>query len=100
MQALFERPLASLYTVGLLGSVPRLYSSLATEPGDDGGDLREIPGIVPSMREAIDGMRVRAAVPARDGALPARGACARGEAPEGQSAACWESGRLEMEHAA
>ena len=98
VQALFERPLHP-YTVGLLGSVPRLYSSLATEPGDDGDDLREIPGIVPSMREAIEGCAFAPRCPL------ATDRCRR-EAPAleakrgGQAAACWESGRLEMEHAA
>ena len=95
---LFERPLHP-YTLGLLGSVPRLYSSLATEPGDDGEDLREIPGIVPSMREAIAGCSFAPRCPL------ATERCRR-EAPAlevkraGQAAACWESGRLEMEHAA
>ena len=98
VHALFERPLHP-YTLGLLGSVPRLYSSLATEPGNDGEDLREIPGIVPSMREAIPGCAFALRCPL------ATERCRR-EAPplelkrSGQAAACWESGRLGMEHAA
>ena len=98
VHALFERPLHP-YTVGLLGSVPRLYSSLATEPGDDGDDLREIPGLVPSMREEVVGCAFAPRCPL------ATQRCRR-EAPPleskrpGQAAACWESGRLGMEHAA
>ena len=100
VHALFERPLHP-YTVGLLGSVPRLYSSIATEPGGGDGDddLREIPGIVPSMREDIVGCAFAPRCPI------ATEVCRR-EAPPleekrpGQAAACWESGRLEMGHAA
>ena len=98
VHALFERPLHP-YTLGLLGSVPRLYSSLATDPGDGGEDLREIPGIVPSMREEIAGCAFAPRCPL------ATERCRR-EAPPlerkrpAQEAACWESGRLEMEHAA
>ena len=98
VHALFEHPLHP-YTLGLLGSVPRLYSSLATEPGDGGEDLREIPGIVPSMREELVGCAFAPRCPL------ATERCRR-EAPPlerkrpGQDAACWESGRLEMEHAA
>ena len=98
VHALLEHPLHP-YTLGLLGSVPRLYSSIATVSGDDGEDLREIPGIVPSMREEIAGCAFAPRCPL------ATDRCRR-EAPPlerkrpGQAAACWESGRLEMEHAA
>ena len=95
---LFERPLHP-YTVGLLESVPRLHSSLAAQAGGEADDLREIPGIVPSMREAIEGCafaercplvteRCRREMPPLEPGRP------------GQSAACWESGRLGIEHAA
>ena len=98
VQALFERPLHP-YTVGLLGSVPRLYSSLASEAGDDEGDLREIPGIVPSTREKIAGCAFAPRCPL------ANDRCRREVPPlelkrPGQAAACWESGRLGVEHAA
>ena len=98
VHALFERPLHP-YTVGLLGSVPRLYSSLETEPGDDGDDLREIPGLVPSMREEVVGCAFAPRCPL------ATQRCRRQAPPlelkrPGQAAACWESGRLGMEHAA
>ena len=92
---IFERP-RHPYTLGLLGSVPRLYSSLASETGDACGDLREIPGVVPSMREEIIGC----AFAPRCTLATER--CRR-EAPPlerrhpGHAAACWESARLEVE---
>jgi len=49
--AIFAHPLHP-YTRGLLGSVPRLGSSLV----DGGrGKLAEIPGLVPSLRQRIEG---------------------------------------------
>ena len=48
---LFARPLHP-YTRGLLGSVPKLGSSLSEA---DRGRLAEIPGLVPSLREKIVG---------------------------------------------
>ena len=49
---LFSDPLHP-YTVGLLGSIPRLNSSLATEGASV--RLQEIEGTVPSLRERIPG---------------------------------------------
>ena len=49
---LFSDPLHP-YTVGLLGSIPRLNSSLATEGAS--ARLQEIEGTVPSLRERIPG---------------------------------------------
>jgi peptide/nickel transport system ATP-binding protein len=49
--ALFARP-RHPYTQALLGSVPRLGSSLA---GNDKARLAEIPGVVPSFKEIIPG---------------------------------------------
>ncbi|MER9731591.1 ABC transporter ATP-binding protein [Mesorhizobium sp. M0217] len=46
---LFERPLHP-YTIGLLGSVPKLGSSLAGESSR----LADIPGMVPSLKRRID----------------------------------------------
>jgi peptide/nickel transport system ATP-binding protein len=90
-EELFARPLHP-YTVGLLGSVPRLYASL--EPEADDCRLQEIPGTVPSMRETVAGCafapRCRLATDK----------CHR-EAPPlelqraGHAAACWHSGKLE-----
>ena len=96
VEEIFERPLHP-YTVGLLGSVPRLYSSLESEADDGGGELREIPGVVPSMREEIAGCAFapRCAI--------ATERCGR-EAPPlalkrpAHAAACWESARLEAGH--
>jgi peptide/nickel transport system ATP-binding protein len=51
VEEIFARPLHP-YTRGLLGSVPRLGSSL-TEGGR--GKLAEIPGLVPSLRQKIIG---------------------------------------------
>jgi peptide/nickel transport system ATP-binding protein len=51
VEALFARPLHP-YTKGLLGSIPRLAEAA------DAGErkrLAEIPGMVPSLREAIPG---------------------------------------------
>ena len=49
---LFARPLHP-YTRGLLGAVPRLGSSLVAETGRT--KLAEIPGLVPSLRQRIEG---------------------------------------------
>ena len=94
VEELFGRPLHP-YTSGLLGSVPRLYSSL--EAGAAERRLQEIPGTVPSMREAIAGCafapRCRLATDR----------CRR-EAPPleikrpGHAAACWESATLAAAH--
>ncbi len=48
---LFGRPLHP-YTLGLLGAVPKLGSSL---DGTGRGRLAEIPGLVPSLRSRIEG---------------------------------------------
>jgi peptide/nickel transport system ATP-binding protein len=51
VEALFANP-RHPYTRALLGSVPRLRSSLAV---DSQTRLAEIPGVVPSLKEAIPG---------------------------------------------
>ena len=87
---IFRRPLHP-YTVGLLGSIPRLYSSLGPEGGEE--RLQEIRGSVPSLREEIVGCafaercgfsieRCRAQSPLLE------------EKQAGHFAACWESQRL------
>ena len=55
---LFRRPLPSLHQ-GLLASVPRLGATLGRERAPR---LAEIPGTVPSLKEAIAGLRLRAAL--------------------------------------
>jgi peptide/nickel transport system ATP-binding protein len=51
VHAIFARP-KHPYTVGLLGAVPKLGSSLQ---GDGRSKLSEIPGLVPSLRKPIRG---------------------------------------------
>ena len=74
--ALFRRPLHP-YTKGLLefgAAARRLARSRATPPR-----LAEIPGTVPSLREAIRRLRVRGALRLCDRHLPPRDAGFRGE---------------------
>jgi peptide/nickel transport system ATP-binding protein len=86
---LFARP-RHPYTQALLGSVPRLGSSLK---GNGKDRLAEIPGVVPSLKEAIAGCifaprcshateRCRAAYPPLE------------QKAEGHWVACWEADRL------
>jgi len=51
VREIFARPMHP-YTVGLLGAVPKLGSSLTTAGR---GRLAEIPGLVPSLRQKIVG---------------------------------------------
>jgi peptide/nickel transport system ATP-binding protein len=89
VQALFARP-CHPYTQALLGSVPRLGSSLS---GNGHDRLAEIKGVVPSLKEAIAGcifaprcphatQQCRAAYPPLEEKAP------------GHWVACWESDRL------
>ena len=89
VEALFRRP-RHPYTRALLRSVPRLRSSLASH-----GQVRlaEIPGVVPSLREAIPGCIfaarcAHAAEPCRQGYPPLEQKAA------GHWVACWEADRL------
>ena len=68
---LFDRPLHP-YTRGLMASIPRQRRPCATS-----GGLAEIPGIVPIAARADRRLRLRAALPVGDRALPPRGAAAR-----------------------
>ncbi|MDP3617625.1 MAG: ABC transporter ATP-binding protein, partial [Rhodoferax sp.] len=54
VRALFARP-RHPYTVGLLGSMPHLGGSLNDVPGQRPKRLVEIPGVVPSLKEALPG---------------------------------------------
>ncbi len=94
VDSIFRRPLHP-YTVGLLGSVPRLYSSL--DVGSEEQRLQEIRGTVPSLREEIVGCafaercdfateRCRTQTPPLE------------KKRDGHHAACWESQRLLDSH--
>jgi peptide/nickel transport system ATP-binding protein len=89
VEDLFARPLHP-YTRGLLGSMPHLGNSLK---GAGHQRLTEIPGMVPSLREAMPGCLFAPRCPY------VTDRCRR-EAPpleahgSGHSAACWESARL------
>jgi peptide/nickel transport system ATP-binding protein len=89
VQALFARP-RHPYTQALLGSVPRLGSSLC---GSGTGRLAEIKGVVPSLKEAIPGCifapRCPHAAPHCREAYPPLE-----EKTAGHWVACWESDRL------
>jgi peptide/nickel transport system ATP-binding protein len=54
VKALFAKP-RHPYTVGLLGSMPHLGGSLSDVPGQRPKRLVEIPGVVPSLKEALPG---------------------------------------------
>lgn len=91
---IFRRPMHP-YTVGLLGSVPRLYSSLDTRSDEE--RLQEIRGTVPSLREEIVGC---AFAPRCDYATER---CRTTSPPlektqDGHRVACWESHRLVNGH--
>ena len=61
---LFENPLHP-YTAGLIGATPVPGAARAER-------LADIPGMVPPLNALPAGLRLRAALPAGDGALPAR----------------------------
>jgi len=89
VQALFARP-RHPYTQALLGSVPRLGSSLA---GNGMDRLVEIRGVVPSLKEAIPGCIFAPRCP------HATARCREAYPPleekiAGHWVACWESDRL------
>ena len=87
--ALFAKP-RHPYTRALLGSVPRLGSSLV---GNGTDRLAEIPGVVPSLKEAIAGCifapRCQHATTHCLAAYPPLE-----EKSAGHWVACWESDRL------
>ncbi len=87
--ALFGRPLHP-YTRGLLHSVPRLGASLA---GDAAPRLVEIPGTVPSQREAVAGCAFAARCSFATG-LCQREAPPFEEKTPGHFAACFHADRV------
>jgi peptide/nickel transport system ATP-binding protein len=89
VDALFARPLHP-YTKGLLGSIPRLAE--AAEVGER-KRLVEIPGMVPSLKEAVPGCLFAPRCP------HATARCAAEYPPleekgAGHWVACWESDRM------
>jgi peptide/nickel transport system ATP-binding protein len=89
VDALFARP-RHPYTQALLGSVPRLRSSLSASSKDR---LAEIPGVVPSLKEAIPGCIFAPRC------VYATARCRQSYPPLEQKAgghwvACWEADRL------
>ena len=89
VEALFDLP-RHPYTRALLGSVPRLGSSLG---GNGKARLAEIPGVVPSLKEAVPGCVFAPRCPH---ALPR---CREAYPPlerkgPGHWVACWESDRI------
>jgi peptide/nickel transport system ATP-binding protein len=93
VEALFARP-RHPYTLGLLGSVPRLYSSLEAGPA---GRLQEIPGTVPSMRDAIPGCAFAPRCPLADARCGTEAPPVVDVGPSHQSA-CWHHDRVGVEH--
>jgi len=77
------------YTLGLMGAAPRLGAA-AREPG---ARLREIPGLVPSLREEIAGCAFAPRCPLATPRCTAERPPFEVKAPA-HLAACWESGRV------
>ena len=90
VESIFGRPLHP-YTVGLLGSVPRLYSSL--EPGGGEQRLQEIRGTVPSLREEIVGCAFAERCDFTTGRCRTQSPPLE-EMRDGHRVACWESERF------
>jgi peptide/nickel transport system ATP-binding protein len=90
---LFARP-RHPYTLGLLGSVPKLGSSL------EGGvaRLQEIKGVVPSLRQDIVGCAFAPRCPFATERCRCEAPPLETRAP-GHLSACWEAARLEAGHA-
>lgn len=94
LDTLFDRPLHP-YTLGLLGSVPQLYSSLESDGGDD--RLTEMPGNVPSPLQKIAGC------PFEPRCRFATERCRQEMPPlehdrNGHHVACWESETVGASH--
>ncbi|MBI3375335.1 MAG: ABC transporter ATP-binding protein [Betaproteobacteria bacterium] len=83
------------YTIGLLGSVPRVDRAVTAQ----NERLTEIPGMVPSPSEAIPGCRFAPRCALGDGQCRAADPPLEESAP-GHFAACWHSARaMELRHA-
>jgi peptide/nickel transport system ATP-binding protein len=90
VRSLFRRP-RHPYTLGLLGSVPRLGSTLGR---GEAPRLAEIPGTVPSLREAILGCAFAPRCPYAVERCRREMPPLEAKAPD-HLAACFESDRLE-----
>jgi peptide/nickel transport system ATP-binding protein len=93
VDALFARPLHP-YTKGLLGSIPRL-----ADAAEGRKRLAEIPGMVPSLKEAVPGCLFAPRCPHATAHCAAEYPPLEEESP-GHSVACWEWRRLAGEAAA
>ena len=91
---LFARPLHP-YTLGLLGSVPRLYESLDPEAAER--RLQEIPGTVPSMREPVVGCTFAPRCTLATDRCRTEAPPLEWKRPD-HAAACWHSEQLEQAH--
>jgi peptide/nickel transport system ATP-binding protein len=83
VEALFARPLHP-YTKGLLGSIPRLAEAVEGRKR-----LAEIPGMVPSLKEAVPGCLFAPRCPHATARCAAEYPPLQEESP-GHSVACWE----------
>jgi peptide/nickel transport system ATP-binding protein len=90
VEALFERP-RHPYTLGLLGSIPRLES--AEVDTIEKKRLTEIPGMVPSLKEQVAGCLFAPRCPYASTRCGAESPPLEEQAP-GHWAACWESKNL------
>jgi oligopeptide/dipeptide ABC transporter ATP-binding protein len=90
VEALFERP-RHPYTLGLLGSIPRLEDAVVDAIGKK--RLTEIPGMVPSLKEEITGCVFEPRCPYARTRCRAEYPPLEEQAP-GHWSACWESKNL------
>jgi len=90
VEALFERP-RHPYTLGLLGSIPRLEDAVVDAIGKK--RLTEIPGMVPSLKEEIAGCVFEPRCPYARTRCRAEYPPLEEQAP-GHWSACWESKNL------
>ena len=94
VEELFANP-RHPYTVGLLGSIPRVDRAVTTARVR----LAEIPGMVPSPSESIDGCRFAARCPLASDRCRVDDPVLEPISP-GHTAACWHSDRItELAHA-
>jgi peptide/nickel transport system ATP-binding protein len=93
VKELFARP-RHPYTAGLLGSVPHLDRSRQQAPQERRKRLVEIPGMVPSLREALTGCRFAPRCPLATEQCRVADPPLEPKSP-GHVAACWHSDLVE-----